>query len=49
MYMPDANSVQDELKAAEDDFRSSIEKLIAQHAALRGKRSDLGNGDKSAA
>lgn len=38
MYMVDARTVQAELKAAEDDFRSSVERLIAQHAELRGKR-----------
>jgi hypothetical protein len=38
MYMADPKTVQAELKAAEDDFRGSVEKLIAQHAELRGKR-----------
>ena len=38
MYMTDLETVQAELKAAENDFRISIEKLIAEHAKLRGKR-----------
>jgi hypothetical protein len=38
MYMADPKTVQADLKAAEDDFRASIEKLITQHAQLRGKR-----------
>ncbi len=39
MYMTDPKTVQAELKAADDDFRASIERLIAQHTELRGKRS----------
>jgi len=38
MYMSDPKSAQAELKAAEDDFRTSVEKLITRHAELRGKR-----------
>jgi len=38
MYMTDPKTVQTELKAAEDDFRTSIEQLITRHAELRGKR-----------
>ena len=38
MYIADPKTVQNELKAADDDFRASIEKLITQHAELRGKR-----------
>jgi hypothetical protein len=38
MYMMDPTTVQAELKAAEADFRASVEKLIEQHAALRDKR-----------
>ncbi len=38
MYMTDPKTVQAELKAADDDFRASIERLIAQHGELRGKR-----------
>ena len=38
MYVTDPGTVQVELKAAEDDFRGSVERLIAQHADLRGKR-----------
>jgi hypothetical protein len=52
MYMSDPKIAQKELKAAEEDFRASIERLIAQHAALRGKRSqlsDVGESTKSGA
>jgi len=38
MYMADPQTVQAELKAAENDFRASVERLIAQHSELRGKR-----------
>lgn len=38
MYLADPKTVQTELKAAEDDFRASVEALIAKHAELRGKR-----------
>jgi hypothetical protein len=38
MYMTDPKTVQADLKAAEDDFRASVERLITHHAALRGKR-----------
>jgi hypothetical protein len=38
MYMTDPKTVQAELKAAEDDFRTSVESLIAKSAELRGKR-----------
>ncbi len=38
MYTADPKTVQAELKAAEDDFRASVERLIAQSAELRGKR-----------
>jgi hypothetical protein len=38
MYIADPKTVQAELKAAEDDFRASVERLITQSAALRGKR-----------
>jgi hypothetical protein len=38
MYMTDPATVQADLKAAEDDFRVSVERLIAKHAELRGKR-----------
>jgi hypothetical protein len=31
-------AVQADLKAAEDDFGTSVEKLITRHAELRGKR-----------
>ena len=42
MYMSDPKTVQAELKAAEDDFRQSVERLITQHAELRGKRPGAG-------
>lgn len=38
LYMTEAKSVQPELKEAENDFRASVEKLIALHEELRGKR-----------
>jgi hypothetical protein len=38
MYLGDADAIQAGLKAADDDFRASVEKLIALHAELRGKR-----------
>ena len=38
MHMQDPTTVQTDLKAAEDDFRTSIESLITKHADLRGKR-----------
>jgi hypothetical protein len=38
MYMTDSKTVQADLKAAESDFRESVERLITQHAELRGKR-----------
>ncbi len=38
MYVTDPKTVQAELKAADDAFRQSVERLIEQHAELRGKR-----------
>jgi hypothetical protein len=38
MYMTDSKTVQAELKAADDDFRKSVEQLISRHAKLRNKR-----------
>jgi hypothetical protein len=38
MYMMDAKTVQADLKAAENDFRDSVERMITRHAELRGKR-----------
>jgi hypothetical protein len=38
MYMADPQTVQAELKAADDDFRASVERLIARHSELRVKR-----------
>jgi hypothetical protein len=47
MYMSDAKTAQAELKAAEEDFRASVERLIAQHAVLRGKRGELKDRKKA--
>jgi hypothetical protein len=38
MYTSDPERVQADLKAAEDDFRISVEKLISIHKELRDKR-----------
>lgn len=38
MYLTDAATIQQELKAADDDFRASVEKLIQTHASLRKDR-----------
>ncbi|MBN1584499.1 MAG: caspase family protein [Anaerolineae bacterium] len=38
MYMLDDKTIQQDLKTAEGDFVSNIEKLIDKHAVLRGKR-----------
>lgn len=38
MYISDARTVQAELKAADDDFTSSLEKLIERHAKLSAGR-----------
>lgn len=45
MYIQDPKTVQQELQAADADYRKSIEMLITKHAELRGKRpgSDLGS------
>jgi hypothetical protein len=45
MYITDPKTVHVELKSAEEDFRMSVERLIAQHAGLRGKRP--GGGEHS--
>ncbi len=47
MYMMDMKTIQADLKAADEDYRTSVERLITKHAELRGKRpgGDLG-GDK---
>jgi len=44
MYMMDSNTIQQDLKAADADYSSTIERLIIKHAELRGKRpgSDVG-------
>jgi hypothetical protein len=38
MYMMDTKTIQNDLKAADDDYCTSIERLITKHAELRGKR-----------
>jgi predicted acylesterase/phospholipase RssA len=38
MYLTDAKTIQQELKAADSDFVSSVEKLIERHAKLREAR-----------
>ena len=38
MYLSDAQSVDADIKAADDDFRASVEKLMEQHAKLRAGR-----------
>jgi len=42
MYITDPKTVHVELKSAEEDFRTSVERLIAQHAESRAKRSGRG-------
>jgi hypothetical protein len=51
MYMMDMKTIQTDLKAADDDYRTSVERLITKHAELRGKRpgGDLGANMKSGA
>ena len=48
MYMMDQQTVQADLKAAEEDYVQSVERLIDKHAGLRAKRpgTDLGGADK---
>jgi hypothetical protein len=38
MYMMDMKTIQSDLKAADEDYRTSVECLIIKHAELRGKR-----------
>jgi hypothetical protein len=38
MYMMDAKTIQSDLKAADEDYCTSVERLIEKHAGLRGKR-----------
>jgi hypothetical protein len=38
MYVLDSKMVQQEIKAADDDYSKTVERLIARHAELRGKR-----------
>lgn len=48
MYMMNTATIQQDLKAAEQDFIHSVERLITQHADLRAKRpgTDLSSGGK---
>jgi len=46
MFMTDPTTVQTELKAADDDFRASVDRLIAKHAELCRERP--GTGSKTA-
>jgi hypothetical protein len=51
MYMMDTRTVQHDLKAADDDYSNTVERIITKHAELRGKRpgGDLGsNGGRTA-
>lgn len=41
MYATEADRIQSDLKAAEDDFRASVEKLISTHNELRNKRPEI--------
>lgn len=45
MYATEADRIQSDLKAAEDDFRASVAKLISTHNELRNKRPEVGGGD----
>lgn len=49
MYMMDMKTIQTDLKAADDDYRTSVERLITKHAELRRKRpgGDLGANTRS--
>jgi hypothetical protein len=42
MHLSNPQAIQAKLKAAEDDFRASVERLINQHAGLRDKRASGG-------
>jgi hypothetical protein len=48
MYMMDQRTVQADLKAAEEDYVRTVERLINKHAKLRAQRpgTDLGEADK---
>jgi hypothetical protein len=46
MYMLDSKTVQQDLKAADDDFSNTVERLITRHAELRGKRPGADVGSK---
>jgi hypothetical protein len=48
MYMMDQRTVQADLKAAEEDYVRTVERLINKHAKLRAQRpgTDLGDADK---
>jgi hypothetical protein len=38
MYIMDSETVQQDIKAADEDYSNTIERLIARHAKLRNKR-----------
>jgi glucan phosphoethanolaminetransferase (alkaline phosphatase superfamily) len=38
MYMMDMKTIQSDLKAADEDYCTSVERLITKHSELRGKR-----------
>jgi hypothetical protein len=46
MYMMDMKTIQADLKAADEDYRTSVERLITKHAELRGKRPGGDPGSK---
>ena len=46
MYMMDLKTIQADLKAADEDYRTSVERLITKHAELRGKRPGGETGSK---
>jgi hypothetical protein len=46
MYMMDMKTIQADLKAADEDYRTSVERLITKHAELRGKRPGGDAGSK---
>lgn len=47
MYMLDSQTVQQDLKAADEDFSNTITRIIDRHAELRGKRPGGGGPSSS--
>lgn len=47
MYMTDSRTIQEDLKAADEDYRKTVERLITRHAELRTKRPDGHPGSKA--